>query len=80
MTAYNRLNGDHCPNLKWLLQDILRREWGFDGIVISDWWGLFDTTAAAEAGLDLEMPGPSRRYGAGARRRRSRWCGLRGHG
>ena len=64
MTAYNRLNGDHCPNQAWLLRDILRGEWGFDGIVMTDWWGLLDTGRAANAGLDLEMPGPGRSYGA----------------
>lgn len=63
MTAYNRLNGDHCTNSTWLLRDILRDEWGFEGLVMTDWWGLLDTCAAAEAGLDLEMPGPARYYG-----------------
>jgi beta-glucosidase len=63
MTAYNRLNGDHCTNLSWLLDDVLRREWGFDGIVMTDWWGIVDTARAAAAGLDLEMPGPARAYG-----------------
>jgi beta-glucosidase len=63
MTAYNRLNGDHCPNLSWLLDDIVRGDWGFDGIVMTDWWGIVDTARAARAGLDLEMPGPARAYG-----------------
>ncbi len=56
MTAYNRLNGDHCPNNDALLTGVLRGEWGFTGIVMTDWWGLLDTNAAANAGLDLEMP------------------------
>lgn len=64
MTSYNRLNGDHCTNQSWLLDDVLRREWGFDGIVMTDWWGIVDTARAARAGLDLEMPGPGRAYGA----------------
>jgi beta-glucosidase len=42
-----------------LLQQILRKEWGFDGLVISDWWGTYSTSEAINAGMDLEMPGPS---------------------
>lgn len=57
MSAYNRLNGTHCAQHEWLLTDVLRGEWGFDGIVMSDWWGTKGDTSL-DAGLDLEMPGP----------------------
>lgn len=58
MAAYNRVNGKYCFKNEYLLTDILRNEWGFEGIVISD-WGAVDTYERAEAlkaGLDLEMP------------------------
>ena len=58
MTAYNRINGPYAADSEWLLQDVLRDEWGFDGMVVSDWFGLHSTVEAANAGLDLEMPGP----------------------
>ncbi|ARO15826.1 beta-glucosidase (plasmid) [Ketogulonicigenium robustum] len=60
MTSYNWLNGTHTSENPWLLQTILRDEWGFDGIVMSDWLGTHSTEAAISAGLDLEMPGPGR--------------------
>ena len=63
MTAYNRLNGEYCSNSRWLLGEVLRKEWGFDGFVISDWFAFADTSGAITAGLDLEMPGPGRAYG-----------------
>lgn len=63
MTAYNRLNGEHCSDSSWLLRDVLRGDWGFDGFVVSDWFALADTGASIAAGLDLEMPGPGRAYG-----------------
>ncbi len=63
MTSYNRLNGGYCPDNRQLLQDLLRDEWGFDGFVVTDWYGFADTTKAITAGLDLEMPGPGRAYG-----------------
>lgn len=55
MAAYNRLNGDHCYYHKGLLEDILRKEWDYDGVVISDWGGVHDTSLAAESQLDIEM-------------------------
>jgi beta-glucosidase len=55
MGAYNKLNGTHCCHNKHLLVDILRKEWGFDGITISDWGGVHDTKEALENGLDIEM-------------------------
>ncbi len=58
MTAYNRINGPWAADSP-LLADVLRAEWGFDGLVMSDWFGLHSTTEGAKAGLDLEMPGPT---------------------
>jgi beta-glucosidase len=63
MSAYNRLGGTHCSEHGWLLTDLLRDEWGFDGVVVSDWFGTHTTAAAALAGLDWEMPGPSLHFG-----------------
>ena len=57
MSAYNRLNGTYCASHEWLLGQVLKGEWEFTGIVISDWWGTKGDDAA-EGGLDLEMPGP----------------------
>ncbi|MGA0863194.1 MAG: glycoside hydrolase family 3 protein [Ilumatobacteraceae bacterium] len=58
MSAYNKVNGPHAADSSWLLTDVLRNEWGFDGAVVSDWFGLHSTVEAVVAGLDLEMPGP----------------------
>ncbi len=63
MSAYNRLNGVYCSASRWLLGDLLKGEWGFDGVVISDWGGTYSTVEPALAGLDLEMPGPAQRMG-----------------
>lgn len=59
MCAYPQLNGVHCSDNKWLLTDILRTEWGFDGLVVTDWGALCDRVKAMEAGCDLSMPGGS---------------------
>ncbi len=56
MAAYNRINGTYATEARWLLTEILRQEWGFDGVVISDWGAVNDRAAALAAGLDLEMP------------------------
>ncbi len=64
MTAYNRLNGTFCAEHEWLLADVLRGEWGFEGFVVTDWFARGSTRGALSAGLDLEMPGPGRFYGA----------------
>lgn len=57
MCAYNRINGVGCSMNKWLIEDVLRGEWGFDGIVMSDWGGVYDQVEAIKAGNDLDMPG-----------------------
>ena len=64
MAAYNRLNGTFCGENHRLLTEILREEWGFDGLVMSDWTGTRSTAAAINAGLDLEMPGPAKLRGS----------------
>ena len=63
MTSYNRVNGSHVPDQPRFLTGILRQEWGFAGLVMTDWFGLSKTVDAARAGLDLEMPGPARSSG-----------------
>lgn len=60
MTAYNGVNGTWCSENPKLLDDMLRREWGWQGLIMSDWFGTYSTTEAVHAGLDLEMPGPPR--------------------
>lgn len=59
MTSYNKLNGTHCSENEWLITDLLRKEWGFDGLVMSDWFGVYSVSDSINAGLDLEMPGPT---------------------
>ncbi len=65
MGAYNFVNGHQACAHPILLEAVLRGEWGFDGIVISDWNAIKETVAPALAGLDVEMPGPGRWWGAG---------------
>lgn len=60
MTAYNKINGVHCSQNSKLLMDILRGEWGWDGMVMSDWFGTYTTAAAIKNGLDIEFPGPTK--------------------
>ncbi|MFB2598437.1 glycoside hydrolase family 3 C-terminal domain-containing protein [Herbiconiux sp. P17] len=57
MAAYNQLNGSHCTENGWLLQRILREEWGFEGVVVSDWGAAWDRRLSIPAGNDLAMPG-----------------------
>lgn len=57
MCSYNRVNGVHAAENHWLLTQVLRDEWGFDGLVVSDWGAVINRVAALSAGLDLEMPG-----------------------
>jgi beta-glucosidase len=63
MAAYNRLLGTYCSEHP-LLIDLLKGEWAFDGVIMSDWYGTHSTVPAAAAGLDLEMPGPAQFFGA----------------
>jgi beta-glucosidase len=58
MCAYNKLNGTYCSEHRELLVDILKDEWGFEGLVVSDWGAVRDRVAALQGGVDLEMPGP----------------------
>ncbi len=59
MCAYNRLNGDYCSEHDWLLNQVLRTEWGFQGLVMTDWGAANDRVLGVGHGLDLEMPGGS---------------------
>lgn len=63
MTSYNRINGPWAADSIELVNGVLRAEWGFDGLVMSDWFGLHSTAEAIRAGVDLEMPGPTRHRG-----------------
>ncbi|MDO4182314.1 MAG: glycoside hydrolase family 3 C-terminal domain-containing protein [Coriobacteriia bacterium] len=57
MSSYNKVNGVHASDNKWLLTDVLRNEWGFDGTVMCDWGGMYDRRKSYPAGCDLAMPG-----------------------
>lgn len=63
MTSYNRVNGTHASENPKLLKSVLREDWGFDGLTMSDWFGTYSSADALEAGLDLEMPGPPKTRG-----------------
>jgi beta-glucosidase len=60
MCSYNRINGIPAAEHHWLLTEVLRDEWGFEGLVVSDWGAVDARVPALAAGLDLEMPGPQR--------------------
>ncbi len=64
MSAYNKLNNIYCSSHENLLIDVLKDEWGFDGYVVSDWGAARETIENANGGLDLEMPGPAKSWGA----------------
>lgn len=55
MGAYNKFRGQHCCHNEYLINEVLRKDWGFDGVFVSDWGGVHDTMEAANTGLDLEM-------------------------
>ncbi|MDO5541070.1 MAG: glycoside hydrolase family 3 N-terminal domain-containing protein [Eubacteriales bacterium] len=58
MSAYNWINGTPCAHHKWMLTDVLRREWNYEGFVVSDWRAAYNLVEAVKAGNDLAMPGP----------------------
>jgi beta-glucosidase len=57
MSAYNKVNGLYCAENAYLLDEVLRKQWGFRGFVVSDWGGTYSTAGSIKAGLNLEMPG-----------------------
>lgn len=59
MCSYPRVNGVHASDSEWLLTDLLRKDWGFEGLVVTDWGALCNRVAAMRAGCDLSMPGGS---------------------
>jgi beta-glucosidase len=63
MASYNKVDGVYATENKKLLIDVLKVEWGYDGVVVSDWGAVHSTAAAANGGTDLEMPGPPRWFG-----------------
>lgn len=63
MSSYNKINGTYAAENAFLLTKVLREDWNYDGIVMSDWFGSRSTAPTVNAGLDLEMPGPSRDRG-----------------
>jgi beta-glucosidase len=60
MSAYNKVNGTYCAENSYLLNDVLKKQWGFKGFVISDWGSTYSTAATVNSGMDLEMPGCER--------------------
>ncbi|KAM0322149.1 hypothetical protein ACHAQA_009637 [Verticillium albo-atrum] len=63
MACYNRVNGQHVSESKMMLDELLREDWGWKGLIMSDWFGTYTTADSINAGLDLEMPGPARLRG-----------------
>jgi beta-glucosidase len=64
MAAYNKVNGDWCSESAHVLTDIVKREWDYDKLIMSDWFGTHSSDATINAGLDMEMPGPARFMGS----------------
>lgn len=60
MCSYNKVNGTHASENEWLLNKLLREEWGYEGLVMSDWGAVKDRIKGIKAGLDLEMPGDTK--------------------
>ena len=59
MSSYNKINGDYASESSYLLQDVLRKDWGYDGVVVSDWGAVQDKVKSLKNGMNIEMPGPS---------------------
>jgi beta-glucosidase len=64
MASYNKVRGQYATENPHLLRDILKGDWGYDGVVVSDWGAVHSMVPSARAGLDLEMPGPAQYWGA----------------
>ncbi|CAN7237335.1 glycoside hydrolase family 3 C-terminal domain-containing protein [Pseudoduganella sp. LjRoot289] len=64
LTAYNKINGAWCAEAEPVVRDIVKNEWRFPGVFMSDWFGTHSTLGSLSGGLDLEMPGPARFLGA----------------
>ncbi len=64
LAAYNRVNDSYCAEQHHVLTEVVKREWGYRGTIMSDWFGTHSTAPTLSAGLDLEMPGPARFLGA----------------
>ena len=62
MAAYNKINGIHATEHRYIMNDILRNEFGFQGVLLSDWGGVKSSVPSLKASLDLEMPGPGKYY------------------
>ncbi len=63
MASYNKVRGTYASENPHLLTEILKNEWGYDGVVVSDWGAVHSTVPSARSGLDLEMPGPPKYWG-----------------
>lgn len=64
LAAYNRVNGQYCAEQHHILTEVVKGEWGYPGVIMSDWFGTHSTAPTLLGGLDLEMPGPARFLGA----------------
>ncbi|MBU6394141.1 MAG: glycoside hydrolase family 3 C-terminal domain-containing protein [Sphingomonadales bacterium] len=64
LAAYNRVNGQYCAEQHHILTEVVKGEWGYQGVIMSDWFGTHSTAPTLLGGLDLEMPGPARFLGA----------------
>ncbi|KAL2783948.1 glycoside hydrolase superfamily [Aspergillus keveii] len=60
MTSYNRVNGIYVSDDARLVNGVVRQEWGFDGLVVSDWMGVYSTAESVNAGVDVDLPGPTK--------------------
>ncbi|KAL3476993.1 glycoside hydrolase superfamily [Aspergillus californicus] len=60
MTSYNKVNGTYVSDSTRLVTGVVRQEWGFKGVVVSDWMGVYSTAASVNAGVDIDLPGPTK--------------------